>query len=51
MTAGASPSSASDSAINNKDTDSSSEIDYQQLPERVKRAIRHQQDASEILIG
>ena len=28
-----------------------SEIDYQHLPERVKRAIRHQQDASEILIG
>tara|TARA_Y100001936_G_scaffold254029_1_gene323746 strand:+ start:42855 stop:43850 length:996 start_codon:yes stop_codon:yes gene_type:complete len=28
-----------------------SDIDYQQLPERVRNAIRKQQDASEILIG
>ncbi len=51
MTADTPSSSAADSAINSQDADHSGEIEYRHLPERVKRAIRHRQDAGEILIG
>jgi adenylate cyclase len=52
MTAEAASSSSSlEPARNKQGADNTSDVDYQHLPERVKRAIRHQQDASEILIG
>ena len=52
MTAEAASSSSSlEPARNKQGADKTSDVDYQHLPERVKRAIRHQQDASEILIG
>ncbi|NKB20327.1 MAG: adenylate/guanylate cyclase domain-containing protein [Alphaproteobacteria bacterium] len=51
MTAEVSPSQSPDTVTANPGPDNPSEINYQHLPERVKRAIRHQQDASEILIG
>lgn len=51
MTAEASSLPNPEPANNIKASAKPSDINYRDLPERVKRAIRHQQDASEILIG